>query len=597
MSSQTNKNINYLSKDFDSIREDLIQYLQRYFPNTWQDFNNASGGMALLELMAFMGDSLNFQIDRQVNETFLNRAVERKNILSLAENVGYKVKPMVPAQVNLTLSANFLNSVSSETLFTLVKGSRLVSAAEPANFEIIEDVDFSLEKNRKTTQLGAYTTYSVSGVKAIAGRTKNFKYNVGNTTTQFLKISLPETSVTEIISVEDSDGNIYYQVDNLARDTIFYGDKNVTSTSGDVEYVLKMKKVPNRYVLERESNNKVSLRFGSGTTDLNSSEIVPNPEDYVLPATLRGSASGFSPGYLDSTSFLKTNSLGNIPNNTTLNINYRVGGGIDTNIGANLLNNFVEKRIKFNNDNATNLYEEETRRISSSLLANNPESAYGGESSETNMSIKENAINFVNSQARCVTLQDYKSRIMSMPSNFGSVFRAIARKDKSRNSGIEIIIASRDSQGYIVKSPDILKNNIETYIRNFRSITDTTRFSDVNIVNIGVNFSILPIDGVNNNEALVKAIYKIIEFFDIRKTDFGITISKSQLMKDILNLPDVASVPFLKIVNITNNFNNREYSPYSYDIASNTKNDIIYFNNSSIPELKYPNFDIQGSIA
>jgi hypothetical protein len=185
---------------------------------------------------------------------------------------------------------------------------------------------------------------------------------------------------------------------------------------------------------------------------------------------------------------------------------------------------------------------------------------------------------------------------MSIPSDFGSVFRVNARKDTTRPSGIEIILISRNSSGILYKSPDIMKNNIETYIKNFRSITDSVRFSDGNIVNLGVNFSIVPTFGVNSNEALIKAIYIIQEFFNIKRMDFGKPIYKSELMRSLLSQPEVATVPILKVVNITNSVDNREYSPYSYDIIANTKNDIIYFKGDTIPELKYPNFDIQGSV-
>jgi hypothetical protein len=596
---QTNsRDINYLSKDFDAIKEDLIKYLKRYFPDNWQDFNESSGGIAIMELMAYIGDTMSFQIDRQINEAFLARAVERKNIISLAESNGYKVKTVTPALADITVSATFLNSISAETMMTLKKGSRIVSTAEPANFEIVQDVDFSSDVNRTTifNETGVDTTYSVSGVKAIAGRSKTFKYSVDANPKSFLSITLPDRLVTEITSLSASNGDEYFEVDNLARDFVFAGTPNNTSTSGDVAYSMVLKRVPNRFVTERESDGRITVRFGSGTSSKEDFDIIPSPDEYVLSPSLRGSASGFTPEAIDSTSFLTTNSLGNVPNGVVLDISYRVGGGLDTNVGSNLLKNFVEKRFAFNDPTATETYPDETQDIIDSLSITNEEAAYGGEAAETNDSIKENAINFVGSQKRCVTLQDYKARVMSIPSDFGSVFRVNARKDTTRPSGIEIILISRNSSGILYKSPDIMKNNIETYIKNFRSITDSVRFSDGNIVNLGVNFSIVPTFGVNSNEALIKAIYIIQEFFNIKRMDFGKPIYKSELMRSLLSQPEVATVPILKVVNITNSVDNREYSPYSYDIIANTKNDIIYFKGDTIPELKYPNFDIQGSV-
>ena len=106
-SAKQSPNISYLSKDFDSIKSDLIDYLQRYFPDDYRDFNDASGGMAIVELLAYIGDTMSFYIDRQVNEGFLDRALEEKNIFSLAQNLGYKPKFARPAIAELSVSATF----------------------------------------------------------------------------------------------------------------------------------------------------------------------------------------------------------------------------------------------------------------------------------------------------------------------------------------------------------------------------------------------------------------------------------------------------------------------------------------------------------
>jgi hypothetical protein len=590
------KDINYLSKDYDAIREDLKTFLQRYFPNTIQDFNDASGGMAIIDSMSFLGDMLSFQIDRQINESFINRAVERKNIIALAEGKGYSVKSVTPAVVDLTISAIFVASISANTVCTLKKGSRVVSSQEPANFEIIEDVNFAKPQNRSSTIDGSNVTYSVTGVKAIAGRSKLFKYNVSNNPPKFLKITLPDRGVTEITSLTAANGDEYFEVDNLARDTVFIGDVNTGTTSADTPYVLRLKRVPRRFVTERESDGRMSVRFGAGINAEEDGDVIPNPEDFVLPSSLRGSPSGFAPAVINSTNFLKTKTLGVVPSNTVLDINYRVGGGVETNVGADVITRFIEKRVDFHVPNIQSNSGNETSLVIAQISCNNPAAAVGGEAAESNASIKENAIGFFNSQGRCVTLQDYKVRALSMPAQFGSVFRAVAKKDPSNNLGVNLMLVSRNASGTLQAASGVLKNNVETYINQFRGMSDTIKISDGKIVNIGINFSIYPVSGVNDKEALIKSIIILQNMFNVRLMDFGFRISRTEIIRNLQNLPEVASVPSLQIVNITGADGDRTYSNISYDIRANTKNDIISFEPDMIPELRFPNFDIQGVI-
>ena len=390
--SQT-RDINYLSKDFDSIKADLIDYVKRHFPSDWRDFNDASGGMALLELMAYVGDILTFNIDRQVNESYLSRAIETKNIVSLAQNLGYTPKNQVPAIVNLSVSADLTTSTSGETLFTLKKGATVFTNYEPVvSFETLADVDFSSASNRIVNEDdGGTTTVAISGVSAVAGVTKLFKYKVGSPI-KFLKVTLPESDINEIISVSASDGSEYYGVDNLARDTIFVGEVNTSDTSGDAAYVMKLKRVPKRYVVEREPTGLTSIRFGSGVLTESDSEIIPNPNDFVLPPTLRGSPSGFAPAAIDSTNFLKTKSLGVAPQNTNITINYRAGGGVTTNAGPGTLKRFVNKELQFSQPNIESLSANTVRSIFDSVICNNIEQASGGEQAETIESIRTNAV-------------------------------------------------------------------------------------------------------------------------------------------------------------------------------------------------------------
>jgi len=590
--------VNYLSKDFDSIKSDLIDYLQRYFPDDYQDFNEASGGMALIELLAYIGDAMSFFIDRQVNEGFIERALEGKNVFSLAQNLGYQPKFSRPAVVNLSISAIFDNTTSANSVFTLKKGSKVVTNFEPAvQFETLVDADFSRPENRVTDRINAtQTRYSITSVSAIAGSTRTFSYRAGNAQ-PFLKLTMPDTEITEIVSITSSDGKEYFHVDNLAQGSVFTGNVNTDSSSSEASYVLQYKKIPYRFTTNVSSDGTTSIVFGSGTTDLEDSEIIPNPEDYVLPPSLRGAPSGFAPAVVNSTNFLKTKGLGFAPRDVNIDVKYRFGGGTNTNVGPSTLNKFSSRIISFNNPNFLTISSNQASTILSTLLVNNVEQATGGSNAEDRISIKQNALQFFNSQNRAVTLQDYQVRVLSMPPEFGSVFRSYARKDPHNALGVELITIARNSNGFLIPTNGVIKNNIETYIKRFKSFSDTVKITDGKVCNIGIDFTILPMPDANSNDALVSCFIALKRIFIAENTNFGSSLVIPNYIARLQALEKVRSVAGFKFINKNNNEGNREYSAFDFDIQANTQNGVLYFPEDVCWELKYPNFDIVGRTA
>jgi len=589
-------NVNYLAKDFDSIKRELIDYLRRYFPDDYNDFNDASGGMAIIELLAYVGDMMSFYIDRQVNEGFLDRAIERKNIFSLAQNLGYQPKFARPAVVNLSISATFNDSTSAASTFILKKGSKVVTDFDPVvQFETLVDADFSNSANRVTTKLTDNTTqYSITSISAAAGSTRTFSHRVGSQAIPFMKITLPDNNITEIISVTASDGKEYHKVDHLAQGSIFTGYKNTTSTSADVEYILQYKKIPYRFTTEVANNGKTTIIFGGGTSDLEDSEMIPNPEDFVLPPTLRGSPSGFAPAVVDSANFLKTKGLGYAPRDVNIDVKYRYGGGNETNVGPRTLKRFVSRVIQFATPDYANNNPQITTDILGTLSVSNVEQASGGADPENQTTIKQNALQYFNSQNRAVTLQDYQVRVLSMPSDFGSVFRSYARKDPNNSLGVELIALSRNSQGYLTSPAGALKNNIETYLRQFKSFSDTVRITNGKVANIGIDFTILPEPDSNLNDALLDCFILLKGFFVVENTNFNATIVTSEYVSRLQSLNKVRSVVDFKFTSKYFTEDSRVYSPYQFDIQANTQSGVVSFPENVCWELKYPNFDIVG---
>ena len=587
-------NISYLSKDFDSIKADLIDYLQRYFPDDYRDFNDASGGMAIVELLAYIGDTMSFYIDRQVNEGFLDRAIEEKNIFSLAQNLGYKPKFARPAVVELSVSATFDDATSGDSSFVLKKGSKVVTNFEPSiEFETLNDADFGNATNRVTTKIGNTTQYSITSLSAMAGSTRTFSYKVGDAI-PFLKLTLPDSNITEIVSVTASDGKEYFEVDNLAQGQIFTGYKNTTSSSGDAEYILQYKKIPYRFTRHVSSNGDTSIIFGSGTTDLQDSEIIPNPEDFVLPPTLRGSPSGFAPAVVDSSNFLKTSGLGYAPRDVTIDIKYRYGGGNATNVGPRTLDSFVSRVISFKNSNFSTSNPVVAQNVLGTLSISNVEQAIGGADREGRTAIRQNALQFFNSQNRAVTLEDYQVRVLSMPTQFGSVFRSYARKDPNNTLGVELITLARNASGVLTLPTGALQNNIETYLRQFKSFSDTVRITAGRICDIGIDFTIVPNQDFNVNDALLDCFVLLKRMFILENTNFGATMVISNFTSRLQALTKVRSVVDFKITSKSGIIDGRSYSAYQCNIPANTENGIVYFPEDTCWELKYPNFDIVG---
>ena len=408
---------------------------------------------------------------------------------------------------------------------------------------------------------------------------------------KFLKIVLPDNNINEIVSVSATDGSEYFEVDNLARDTIFTGEVNTETSSGDAAYIMRIKRVPKRFVVERETSGLTSIRFGPGVLTESDSEVIPNPDDFVLPPTLRGSPSGFTAAAIESTNFLKTKSLGVAPQNTDIVINYRAGGGVSTNVGPKTLTRFINKELEFAN---SDLASTVTRDIFNSVACSNGEQASGGEEAETISSIRENSINNMSSQLRCVTLQDYQARIMAMPSQFGTVFRSFVRKDPTNNLGVQMFLITRNTSSQLTVPSGVIKNNIESYIKNFKSFSDTVRISPGRIVNIGVNFVIIPELEVNEYDALMECILLLQRLLETTRTNFNDSIVISDIQSQLQSLKKIRSVPQLKIINRVGTVEGRAYSGTSFDMQANDVGGIISFPEDVVWELKYPKFDIIG---
>jgi hypothetical protein len=406
-------------------------------------------------------------------------------------------------------------------------------------------------------------------VPVVAGTEKTFTFEVGDPQ-QFLTIELPDTNVIEILSVVDSDNNTYYEVDYLAQDNIIQ-DVELSTATEQPFYQPRLQRVPRRFVGRVNKNLKQQIQFGSGTTDADDEEI-------IAALTQIDNNTNSTELAIDPASFSTSKTYGKVPSNTTLTIRYTVGGGIGSNVPQNDLVNISEVVLENDTSNLSTGQISTLNQIRTTLSVTNEEKATGGDGIPSSEQIRQNALQFFSTQKRCVTAQDYKARVLSMP-----------------QSTIDLYLLGYDINGNLTTLNTQTKQNLSTYLDQFRLLTDGVNLLDGYIVNIGVDFEISVHKGYNKNTTLLKAIEAVKEFFDISKLDFNQPIYLSDLELQIANIDGVRTVSDLLLRNLTDD--NGNYSNKYYPIQSAIRNKVIFPSvEPSVFEVKFPNQDIRGKV-
>ena len=452
-------NINYLNKDFSQYKDSLVKYVQSYFPDTYRDFNETSPGMMMLELNAYVGDVLSFYIDQQYKEMLLPLAEERRNVMNLAKMFGYKVKPIIPAQVELhfTSLVNASDSDSSKVNYAnaaIFEAGIQVQSKTNSDiiFETLEPVDFTISSSSDTSTPSAVDSSTqltsqyrlTRSVKAVSAETKTRTFDIG-APIKFRRLTLEDTDIVDIVSVVDTNGNNWYEVDYLAQDRLpqpvhYTEDVNRTSayqnldgsvfvTDVPVPYALNYIKTSKRFTRETNLDNTTSLIFGNGV--LRQGKI--DSEDFLdlqqVGIVVPGQTSDLNES-IDITLGDEYSTLGEIPSQTQLLVTYRVGGGINANVSADDLIILPSEPSATSGDGTVKSIETVT----------NPIPAGGGRDMEELEEIRQKTMAFFKSQNRCVTKEDYEARVLNMSSKFGNIAKCYV----TRNS-----VASQMTQQFI----------------------------------------------------------------------------------------------------------------------------------------------------
>jgi hypothetical protein len=615
------KEIKYLSKDFNSFKNNLIEFSQTYFPENFNDFSEGNPGMMFLEMAAYVGDILSFYTDNQIQETFLSTAQDKENLYNLAYAMGYTPKTTSAASVNLDISQLVPSKlvggsyVPDYDYALIVRANSTFNSTEEATFYIDQDVDFTYSSSLSDVNISIYQ-YDGSNnpeyfllkksVSAISGETKSQNFAIGDPE-RFKTLTLFDTNIVSIESIVDSDGNEYYEVPYLAQDTIFEqisntaaNDPTLQQYNNETPYLIKLKKVPRRFITRVKPNNQLEIQFGAGISDKADEQIIPNPDNIGLG--IKDGRSKLDKAY-DPSNFLYTKSYGQVPSNTTLTVTYVVGGGLSSNVNSNTITETGTLSIT----NKPNLNTGMLNFVKSSITSTNIEAAKGGGAGDSIEDVRQNAIAAFSTQNRTVTKEDYIIRTLSMPPQFGSVAKAyIVQDDQISPLSTEPnripnpLALNLYTLGYdINKKLSVLntatKTNLATYLEQHRMLTDAINIKDAFIINLALDFEITTFKNYNNERVLLQCITELKNYFNVDKWQINQPIIISDIKNLIGTVDGVQTVETVEFTNKNGLING--YSQYIYPVNLALRNEVLYPSlDPSIFEIKYPDTDIKGRV-
>jgi hypothetical protein len=566
----------------------------------------------------------------------------------------YQLVPSIGVGTNNIPDSKYYLKIKQGLTTKSLKDSITFRTTDVVDFNDVNGREITVYQRDSTT--GEPTFYLVKKyVEVISGDLQEMEMTF-DTYTPFQKINLRETDVIQIIDVRDSNNNKWYEVPYLAQEMVFTDYQNTEANDPDlyqfkstVPYVLKTIKTPRRFVVKVNDDSTTTLQFGAGDATASDEQLIPNLKNVGLG--LPNSISRLEESF-DPTNFLKTKTYGTSPANTTITVKYLTGGGVKSNIAQGQLTKI--NKIEFEQDTRTfnNTELAIYNATKNSVAIDNEVTATGGRSGESLEEIRQNSLAYFGSQNRAVTAKDYQVRALSMPQKFGAVAKVYAVTDgtldnnspssilsspnnlqeftdlvmsfvnkpdsmepdvktvqedinkfligktsnengKNNPFAINLYLLGYDNNGYLTNLNRAVKENLKTYLNEYRMMTDGININDGFIINIGLEFEIAVYQSYNKSEVLAKVISELKDYFNIENWTFNQTINLSEVELLIANVEGVSSVPSLQIVNKCGG----NYSPNSYNIDAATKSKIVYPSlDPSVFEIKFPDTDIKGRV-
>ena len=597
-----NKKISYTTRDFQSIRTELINFTKTYYPDTIQNFNDASVFSVLLDLNAAVTDNLQFNIDRSIQETVLQYAQQRSSVFNIAKTYGLKVPGMRPSVALVDFSITVPAFGDKEDLRycgILRRGSQVNGAGQV--FETVYDIDFSSPINGEgfpnrlkipnfdsNNKLLNYTITKRETV--VNGTTKVFKKVITpNDVKPFYELFLPDKNVlgvtsvllkdstqyTNIPSVQEFLGldNRWYEVDALAEDRVFVEDPTKVSDSPGIK-VGKYIQTSTKFITEFTPEGFLKITFGGGSQSA----------DEQLREFARD-------GYqLNLYKYSNNLALGStLKPNTTLFIQYRVGGGVGSNIGVNAITQIGTVSFFVNGPS-----DSINTTVINSLRCTNVTAAIGGANYPTTEEVRNLVSYNFSSQKRAVTVNDYDSIIRTMPSQFGAPAKVSITEN---NNKIIVQMLSYDETGRLTEViSNTLKNNVANYLSNYRMINDYVSIQSANVIDLGFNIDVV-LDNTQNQGTVISQIITIVsEYFSPENRQMGENVNISELRRLIQSENGVISLSDIQVFNkVGGQYSSSQTSQRYIDSTTyqiGLIDDTIFAEPNQTYQIKYPNKDI-----
>jgi len=619
------KDIRYLGRDFPTLKQNLIDFAKNYFPDTYQDFNESSPGMMFLEMAAYVGDVLSFYTDVTLQESMILHATEKKNIVNIAQSLGYMPKNRISANTKIDIfqvvpSIQISGDIVPDFNYALAIEPGMIVGTNNINsqteFRTIDYVDFKFSSSFDPTEITPYEADDVTGevlywllrksAKIVSGKTATKQYTF-DSPKPYDRVTLDESNLIEILYAVDTEGNLWTHVPYLAQDTVFdsvvnipRNDAKLSKYRTETPYLLKLKKIPRRFTSRHVSDGVYEIQFGAGISNLDDELLIPNPDlvggslnKYTNDVTLD----------IDPSNFLYTKTYGLAPSNTTLTFYYTTGQGIKDNVPSETLT----KILKYNvTTDPQGLDEVLYNAAVSSVAVTNPNPATGGKFSEDVNEIRQNALASFAAQNRAVTKEDYIIRAYSLPQRYGSIAKAYITKDTQLTTesvfnsdrvqnglGLNFYVLGYDLNEKLTTVNDATKENLKTYLNYYRILTDAINIRDAYIINVGIDFDVITLPDQNSNQVVLKCIDRLKQYFDVKKWQINQPIVVSNVYTELDRVEGVQTVVSVKFKNL--NDVTLGYSQHAYNLDAATKDGIIFPSlDPSIFEIKFPNNDIFG---
>jgi len=598
-----NKKINYFARNFSDVRTELFNFIKKYYPDLFQDFNDASIGTMLVELNAAVADMLSFQTDRMFQETQLDYAQERKSVLNIARTLGLNVPGKRPSVsvVDFTVRVPINGDTFDIRYAPVLKyGAQVIGGGQ--NFETLDDIDFSspLSKGGIPNRLilpnfnnnGTLIGYNlVKREFVVAGTSSVFKKVITEQDARpFLEVLLPGTnvlSVEQVVTLPGTNLNTnptltqfqdptfsWYEMDSLMEDKIFLEDSTRVTDNSSIKFG-KWVSTNRRFIREYTDRGICKLTFGSGTAD----------EDLLT----QYANNNFT---LRIGDFINSTAMGEIPTvGDTMFIRYRSGGGASGNIGPNTLTSPGVYTMEVNGPN-----NQLNQTVKRSLTVNNPIPAFGGGDEPSTEQIKKMVRYNFSSQNRAVTIKDYVVLIDKMPGKFGIPFRNSVAE---RQNKIDIAVIGVDSAGKLTnQSTNTLKENISSWLADYRMINDYVLVRDGKIFDLAFDIDIFIDKSFSEGEVISGVIASVRDYFDVKKWDMGDNIYLSQLVENINNVGGVLNVIDFKIYNknggkYSNNVTSQDILDFTNFQINLTEDFVLFAEYDSMFQIRFPQTDIR----